>query len=86
MLKGLEPEAVHLLLAERTGDGLADEVRQRLLVETRGNPLALVELPAALSAAQLAGTAALPAQLPIGASAGRCSWTGFAGCPRRPRR
>src|SRR5262249_20300289 len=36
-----------------------------------GNPLALLELPAALSAAQLAGRAALPDSLPVGAGVER---------------
>jgi len=44
---------------------LASQVRQRLLAEAQGNPLALVELPAALSAPQRAGLAALPAVLPL---------------------
>jgi DNA-binding CsgD family transcriptional regulator len=40
----------------RLDEGVADE----LLAETRGNPLALLELPRGLSAAQLAGGFALP--------------------------
>ena len=44
---------------------LAPQVRQRLLAEAQGNPLALVELPAALTGPQRAGLAALPAVLPL---------------------
>ena len=44
---------------------LAPQVRRRLLAEAQGNPLALVELPAALSGPQRAGLAALPAVLPL---------------------
>jgi len=44
---------------------LALRVRQRLIVEAEGNPLALIELPTALSAPQLAATEALPSPLPI---------------------
>ena len=39
---------------------LAPRVRQRLLAEAQGNPLALLELPVALSGLQRAGTGALP--------------------------
>src|ERR1700722_5243936 len=42
--------------AGRLDEGVADE----LLAETRGNPLALLELPRGLSAAQLAGGFGLP--------------------------
>ena len=42
---------------------LSDLVTERLLVQTDGNPLALVELPMALSRDQLEGEAPLPVQL-----------------------
>jgi len=45
---------------------LADRVRQRLLAEAQGNPLALLELSAALSGPQRAAAQALPAVLPLG--------------------
>jgi DNA-binding CsgD family transcriptional regulator len=62
-LGGLTPDAVRSLLADRVSDDLADEVVRRLLEETAGNPLALLALPVGLTAAQLNGTEALPAQL-----------------------
>ena len=62
-LDGLDAAAVRALLAENTSVVIAAEVTDRLLAETGGNPLALVELPAGLSDAQLAGTAPLPPQL-----------------------
>ncbi len=40
-------------------------VADQLVARTAGNPLALVELPEALSPEQLAGTAPLPPQLPV---------------------
>ena len=43
----------------------APSVRERLLAEAAGNPLALQELPAGLSDAQLAGGAPLPDALPV---------------------
>jgi DNA-binding CsgD family transcriptional regulator len=44
---------------------LAAGVRARVLAEARGNPLALLELPAALSEAQRAGAEVLPTVLPL---------------------
>jgi len=44
---------------------VAPRVRQRLIAEAAGNPLALIELPTALSAAQLQAVEALPRSLPL---------------------
>ena len=44
---------------------LAHSVRTRLLAEAQGNPLALLELPAALSSPQQAAVQALPGTLPL---------------------
>ena len=44
---------------------LARSVRDRILAEAQGNPLALLELPAALSIAQQAALEALPGSLPL---------------------
>jgi hypothetical protein len=41
------------------------DVRDRIVAETRGNPLALLELPRGLSAAQLAGGFGVPDVLPL---------------------
>ena len=46
--------------------GLADPVAEALVAAVGGNPLALVEAPAELSAAQRAGRALLPDPLPAG--------------------
>ncbi len=69
-LSGLEPAAAAALLSE-TAPGLADLVRDQLVARTTGNPLALLELPTMLSAAQRAGVAALPEPLPLGRSVER---------------
>src|SRR5262245_24121596 len=61
---GLDEEAASALLGRGGADG-APAVRDHLLEQTRGNALALVELPSALSAEQLAGRAALPEALPL---------------------
>ncbi|MGG2464294.1 ATP-binding protein [Streptomyces sp. RGM 3693] len=60
----LPPDAAEKLLA-RTASEAVRAVRQRLLREAEGNPLALCELPAALTAEQLRGSAPLPEHLPL---------------------
>jgi len=62
---GLDAASAAALLAERAGDGLIPQVRDTLVAATGGNPLALAELPALLSADQLAGRAPLPDPLPV---------------------
>ncbi|CAN3985408.1 ATP-binding protein [Kitasatospora purpeofusca] len=54
-LDALDREAVAALLAEHTGSDLPPHVRERVAAEARGNPLALIELPRALSEEQRAG-------------------------------
>ncbi len=65
VLHGLEADAVRSLLAEGVGVDVAPEVVDRLTAETGGNALALVELPSALSAAQLGGAEPLPVRLAV---------------------
>ena len=71
LLEGLDRVAVRALLAQHAGTELSTEVADRLIVQTRGNPLALVELPVGLTAEQLAGNAPLPAQLSVGSGVER---------------
>jgi DNA-binding CsgD family transcriptional regulator len=61
----LDPEAASALLAERAGDLLAPLVRERILESAAGNPLALLELPHALSERQRAGSEPLEDVLPM---------------------
>ena len=61
---GLDRASAHLLL-DRSAAGAAPSVRARLIDEAAGNPLALLELPLALSDQQRAGEAPLPAALPL---------------------
>jgi DNA-binding CsgD family transcriptional regulator len=63
-LSGLDAQASAVLLARGTVD-IAASVREHLVAQTQGNALALVELPSALSAAQLAGWEPLPEVLPM---------------------
>src|SRR5215217_21430 len=59
-LRGLDDEEARALLARAVPGRLDDRVRDRIVAETRGNPLALVELPRSMSAAELAGGFELP--------------------------
>ncbi|MFE4512981.1 BREX system ATP-binding domain-containing protein [Kitasatospora sp. NPDC056783] len=60
------PRTDAALLLDARYPGLAAPARDRLLTEAAGNPLALVELPRQLAAAQQSGAAPLPEQLPLG--------------------
>ena len=53
------------LLAVGIPGPLDERVRERIIAETRGNPLALLELPRGLSPAELAGGFALPDARPL---------------------
>ena len=64
VVEGLDSCSAAAVLAGRAS-GPAPAVRERLLVEAAGNPLALLELPEGLSAAQLAGEAPLPEKIPL---------------------
>lgn len=64
-LSGLEEGPARLLLEQRTGGPVPGDVADRLLADTRGNPLALLELPTELSQAQLHGQAPMPQQLTL---------------------
>jgi DNA-binding CsgD family transcriptional regulator len=64
-LEGLTHADARRLLASVIGAPLDEGVRGRILAEARGNPLALLELPRALSPAELAGGFGLPPELPV---------------------
>jgi DNA-binding CsgD family transcriptional regulator len=55
LLRGLAEEDARTLLMRAAPGGLDDRVRDRIVAETRGNPLALLDLPGSMSAAELAG-------------------------------
>jgi DNA-binding CsgD family transcriptional regulator len=56
------------LLESALSAPLDERVLERLIVETGGNPLALLELPRGLTPAQLAGGFGLPAAVPLSTS------------------
>jgi DNA-binding CsgD family transcriptional regulator len=55
LLRGLAEEDARTLLLRAVPGRLDDRVRDRIVAETRGNPLALLDLPESMSAAELAG-------------------------------
>jgi DNA-binding CsgD family transcriptional regulator len=59
-LEGLDDQTARTLLAGTVTGRLDDHVRDRMIAETRANPLALLELPGHMSAAELAGGFELP--------------------------
>ena len=59
-VRGLRDEDARGLLRSVVRVRLDEQVRDRILAETQGNPLALLELPRGLSPAQLAGGFGLP--------------------------
>jgi DNA-binding NarL/FixJ family response regulator len=60
-LEGLPEHEARVLLASVVTGPLDSRVADRIVAETRGNPLALLELPARMTAAELAGGFQLPA-------------------------
>ena len=60
LLEGLDDADARALLAARMRGRFDDRVRDRILAETRGNPLALLELPESLTPTELSGGIDLP--------------------------
>jgi DNA-binding CsgD family transcriptional regulator len=60
VLGGVDDDDARLLLASGIPGPVDERVRETIIAETRGNPLALLELPRALTPAELAGGFALP--------------------------
>ena len=60
VVEGLQNGDARALLGSVLRVPLDERVRERLVAETRGNPLALLELPRGLTAAELAGGFGLP--------------------------
>ena len=65
-LGGLEPGAARALLATSVAGPVNARVAARIITETGGNPLALLELAGLLTPDQLAGRSPLPQRLPVG--------------------
>ncbi|MCW2984376.1 MAG: LuxR family transcriptional regulator, partial [Conexibacter sp.] len=65
LVEGLDDGEARKLLASVIAGRLDDRVADQLVAEARGNPLALIELPRGLSAAQMAGGFGLPGALSL---------------------
>jgi DNA-binding CsgD family transcriptional regulator len=65
-INGLAPDDAELLLVERFGSAIAPETRRVIRRSAQGIPLALLEIPMALTPAQLSGRQALPHPMPLG--------------------
>ena len=65
MLDGLDARAAAALVTRRANGAIAPSVCDVLVEQAGGNALALVELPAALTAVQLTGAEPLPQALPL---------------------
>ncbi|MGW9632044.1 ATP-binding protein [Agromyces sp. NPDC055520] len=64
-LRGLDTADARALLVSALAVPLDDSVRERIVAESGGNPLALLELPLSAQAAQLAGGFELPHSLNV---------------------
>jgi hypothetical protein len=60
VVEGLREDDARTLLDSALTGPLDARVRDQIVAETRGNPLALLELPKGLAPAQLAGGSGLP--------------------------
>jgi DNA-binding CsgD family transcriptional regulator len=65
IVHGLADTDARVLLDSVIAGQLDDRVRERIVAETRGNPLALLELPRGRSPAQLAGGFGVPDVIPL---------------------
>jgi DNA-binding CsgD family transcriptional regulator len=65
-VNGLAPDEAELLLVERFGSAIAPETRRVIRESAQGIPLALLEIPMALTPAQRSGRQALPHPIPLG--------------------
>jgi DNA-binding CsgD family transcriptional regulator len=65
-VRGLDPAEAERLLVERFGSAIAPDTRRIIRESAQGIPLALLEIPAALSPVQLSGRETLPRPMPLG--------------------
>jgi DNA-binding CsgD family transcriptional regulator len=83
---GLGHADARTLLASAVGGRLDAEVRDRIVAETRGNPLALRQLPRGLGPAELAGGFWLPDPRPLASRIEDSFYRQFQSLPRQTQR
>ncbi|MFC7100363.1 hypothetical protein ACFQQB_07735 [Nonomuraea rubra] len=83
---GLEPDDARALLEWAQPGPLDEQVRDRLVAETRGNPLALLELPRGLPVEELAGVSGRSGGRRSQPASRRASAAESRRSPPRPRR
>ena len=84
VLDGLDAGSAAAVLATGPSE-VSPAVRERLLAEAAGNPLALLELPGALRASNWPGPRRCPRRFRSLRVCTACSASGSSGYPRRPR-
>jgi DNA-binding CsgD family transcriptional regulator len=67
-VEGLREDEARALLDAALPGPIDTRVRDQIIAETRGNPLALLELPRGLTVAELAGGFGLPGAIPLAGS------------------
>jgi DNA-binding CsgD family transcriptional regulator len=85
VIEGLRNGEARALLGSVVRGPLDERVRDRIVSETRGNPLALLELPRGLTAAQLAGGFGLPQALGAPTRIEQSFWRRLEPLPARTR-
>jgi hypothetical protein len=65
IVRGLRSDDARTLLTTVLRGPLDEQVRDQIVVETHGNPLALLELPRGMSPAELAGGSACRSRCPF---------------------
>lgn len=85
VLRGLEDADARALLDSVVRGRLDEQIRDRIVAETRGNPLALVELPRGLTPEELAGGFALPRGGPVASHVERSFRRQVQSLPRETR-
>jgi DNA-binding CsgD family transcriptional regulator len=85
-VEGLPEEDARALLDSALAGPLDEQVRDLIVAETRGNPLALLEVPEGLSPTELAGGFGLPCAAPPAGRVGHAFDRQLAALPAQARR
>ena len=86
VVRGLADGDARSLLASAMPGRLDERVRDQIVAETRGNPLALLELPRGLTPAELAGGFGLPEARPLASRVEETFVQRVRGLPRETQR